>query len=432
MLTYIRNITTTTALQIYRFIRYGAFFITAVLLAQLHISQENIGSYEWMLHLTYTLSFFWVHGFSQSFLIKSGKADSEKIGQLSRSLWGLTITISLTLFVLLWFLGDKGSFLLLGIEEVAYWDLYLYLILLGLPPMVFEYFLIGRQHTFHLIIWGVASNLLHLLCSILPFIYGFGLEGMLWAHIVLNAARTVYMAFILGRPLFSLSIRDEWKGALQLSVYTILGGLPVAFDTWLVGFHTQAEEQVAIFRYGARELPLIMILLGSIHIGLLSTISASGEGMEYLKKKVLETMHWLGPLAVALLFASPYIYPWLFSEAFGESAYIFNIYLLILLSRWILSHTVAMAYEEYRTMNWIALTEFSLNVVLSFIWIEKYGLPGVIYATIVAYLFEKIALMTFLYIKHGISPGQYIPLRAYGIYSILLISSFIISTIWLF
>jgi peptidoglycan biosynthesis protein MviN/MurJ (putative lipid II flippase) len=105
---------------------------------------------------------------------------------------------------------------------------------------------------------------------------------------------------------------------------------------------------------------------------------------------------------------------------------------MIMLSRWILSHTVAMAYNEMKNMNWIAFIELAINVVLSFMWVQDFGLPGIVYASVVAYLFEKIALAVLVYVKHGIRPGQYIPLRAFSFYSTLLIAAFIISSLWLF
>jgi O-antigen/teichoic acid export membrane protein len=413
-------------------VRYAAFFLTAVLLAQLHISQEHIGAYEWMLHLFYTLSFFWLNGFSQAFLIRTGTESKEKVRQLIRFLWGLSILITIMIGVLLWLLGDHASLLLLGVEDIAYWELYLVLILVGLPPLVFEYYLIGRNEHLHLIIWGLLSNGLHVVCTIIPFMLGYGLEGLLYAHIGLNALRLIYMLIYLGIPSFSLRDFDNWRGSLQLSLYTILGGLQIAFDTWLVGFYTKAEEQVAIYRYGAKEFPLIAILIGSIHIGMLSGLAASKDQLEVLKKKVLQAMHWLGPTGVVFLFASPYLYPLVFTDAFKDSAYIFNIYLMIMLSRWILSHTVAMAYNEMKNMNWIAFIELAINVVLSFMWVQDFGLPGIVYASVVAYLFEKIALAVLVYVKHGIRPGQYIPLRAFSFYSTLLIAAFIISSLWLF
>ena len=52
-----------------------------------------------------------------------------------------------------------------------------------------------------------------------------------------------------------------------------------------------------------------------------------------LKAKATKHMHLLAPISLVLMIISPYVFIWFYGETYQESAYIFNIYLLIMISR---------------------------------------------------------------------------------------------------
>jgi Na+-driven multidrug efflux pump len=55
-----------------------------------------------------------------------------------------------------------------------------------------------------------------------------------------------------------------------------------------------------------------------------------------------------------------------------------------------------------------------------------YNIVGVALATFVVYVIEKVFLISYLWIKMKIKPSEYIPLKVYGIYSVLLSILFIL------
>ena len=66
------------------------------------------------------------------------------------------------------------------------------------------------------------------------------------------------------------------------------------------------------------------------------------------------------------------------------------------------------ALEEARAIFTISVLELILNIVLSCLLIPTWGLEGVAFATVLAYLFEKVAMMIFLLLKHQIAPSAYL------------------------
>ena len=154
-----------------------------------------------MFHLLYVLTFFWVNGFFQSMLIRARRLKSDSEDIFLRRIWFLVLLLTVIFTVLLYGLGDGGAWILFGLSDVRYWELYVVLFGLSVPPLVFEYFLLARQKIKHLLYWGLTSYVLHLVCTLLPFIFGYGLREMLWAHIALSASVCLrWIPFGLAQP----------------------------------------------------------------------------------------------------------------------------------------------------------------------------------------------------------------------------------------
>jgi len=422
------RISSISGLQWYRFIRYGFLLLTAILLTQLGVSTSEIGGYELMFHLLYVLTFFWVNGVFQSVLIRARRLTKVHRTKFLDQIWFLILLITVCLTLALWFLGSRSSWLLFGISDLPYWQLYVFLFAFSVPPLVYEYFLLARQQMRRLLIWGGISYSLHIIITLVPFILGYGLREMLWSHIAFSVLRFIYVGWDLGWPSPRIPDIQWWSSSGHLTLYSVLGGIPVAFDTWLVGFMSQTESEIAIFRYGARELPLFMILLGSVHLIILSDSDELDQAMHKIRSQIKRLFPILAFFSAGLCLLSPILFPIFFTEVFSESALIFNVYLLIIFSRMNLSHTIMMRLESYQLMNIVAFMEVLLNVVLSLWWVQLWGWMGIALATVVAYLFEKVVFSAWLYYKQGIPISDYLPLKSYIGYSFLVIICFLVGS----
>ena len=109
-----------------------------------------------------------------------------------------------------------------------------------------------------------------------------------------------------------------------------------------------------------------------------------------------------------------------------DSATIFNIYLLIIISRLLLPQTLLNGLQISKPIMIAALLELIVNVSLSLILVQFYGIAGIAYATFIAYLFEKIYLSVVVKNKLKVGVSEYIPIKIYSIYSFTILVIFVI------
>jgi hypothetical protein len=165
---------------------------------------------------------------------------------------------------------------------------------------------------------------------------------------------------------------------------------------------------------------------------MLSNTGSLDNAMKSIRHQIRRHTPALALLTGSLCLLSPLLFPLLFSAEFAESAIIFNVYLLLILSRLNLSHTVMMQTESYDVMNIVATAEVILNVFLSIWWVQYMGWVGIALATIVAYLFEKVCFSIWLYFKKGISIQSYLPLKQYLGYSAFVVFCFVLGSFYLY
>jgi O-antigen/teichoic acid export membrane protein len=109
-----------------------------------------------------------------------------------------------------------------------------------------------------------------------------------------------------------------------------------------------------------------------------------------------------------------------------RSSDIFMVYLLLVLSRLLFPQTILIGLKKTRIIMIASITELILNIALS-VWLSQYyGLVGVALATIFIFFIEKLILILYNYIGLGIKPGKYIPVTTYLVYSIIIISVFVL------
>jgi O-antigen/teichoic acid export membrane protein len=149
------------------------------------------------------------------------------------------------------------------------------------------------------------------------------------------------------------------------------------------------------------------------------------ENLEKLKQSVTRLTHFLFPLTAILLLVSHPLFPVIFNPKFAESATIFNIYLLIIISRLLLPQTLLNGLQISKPIMNAALLELILNVVLSFILVRFFGIAGIAFATFIAFLFEKMYLSVVVKKKLNVSVSEYIPVKIYSIYSASIIVIFV-------
>ena len=223
----------------------------------------------------------------------------------------------------------------------------------------------------------------------------------------------------------------------KMAIAFILFSLPIIFNVFLGSvmdmidglfvMHYFDEAFFPIFRYGAREMPFSSLLFSSLSAAMIPLLIKDGMSSSEVKVRVTRLMHFVFPVAILLMLLSPFIFPMVYNTDFKQSAFIFNIYLLILTSRVLLPQAYNFALHQHKVIVWTSILEIIVNVLLSFWWVQYWGVYGLAMATVVAYFIQKILLVLYNSRINHIPLQQYLPIKWYVIYVSVMVVAFLIS-----
>jgi O-antigen/teichoic acid export membrane protein len=294
-----------------------------------------------------------------------------------------------------------------------------------------EYFYLIRKQNRPLVVYAVISFFLQFLLVAAPVIAGLPVRWAMLGLVIASLFRYVWMwrLFIIHSEIhFSLPfVRDHLRLGGPLVLSTLLSGTAQYVDGFIVTSKFD-ESTFAVFRYGARELPLAVLLTNALGSALLPAFGVKErlrENLTELKRNITRLMHLLFPVTGVLILVSHPLFPWLFNPAFRESATIFNIYLLLVISRVLMPQTILTGLQQTRQLMIASFLELILNVGLSLLFVQYWGVAGVAFATFIAYLFEKVYLAVVVKRRWKLSFSEYQPVRSYLIYSLGILALFI-------
>jgi len=150
------------------------------------------------------------------------------------------------------------------------------------------------------------------------------------------------------------------------------------------------------------------------------------ESLAKIKAKSERLMHLLFPASMVMMLFTRWLFPRVFTPEYIRSADIFLIYLLLIIPRLVFPQTIVIGRKKTRITLIAAILELAINVPLSLYLIRDYGTVGVALATLFVYIVEKIFLAGYVWVKMKIKPTEYIPVKIYAIYSILIVILFVL------
>ena len=417
---YINNI---SALQFFQLLRFGTLFAISIFYSKSSLSQSEIGNYEYFLFLAGAVSFFWVSGVIQSMLPLYGKDDKEKKSPLLFNAFVLISLFSVVIAIIVGVFGSEISALSGNDDGIPYLWLFVLFILFANPAFLTEYVYLLNNKTKSIFIYGTVSFSLQLIAVVLPVLLGYDLIYAISALVGINILRFIWLIYLLSKySVFKISkqyLSEHIKLGTPLILSALLSGSAQYIDGFLVSFKFD-ESTFAVFRYGARELPFVVILANAFSNAMIPEFSGKdnlSEVLNRIKVKSGRLMHILFPITILLLLISNYLYPIVFNPDFSYSAKIFNIYLLLIVSRLLFPQTILIGLRKTKIIMTASLIELIINIGLSVIFINLWGIIGVAYATVIAYAFEKLFLIYYVKTKADISPDKYINIRSILIYS---------------
>lgn len=424
-----KYLTNVTGLQVFQLLRFGTIFLTGMLLLRAGLSTQELGGiYEPLLFLGGLVSYFWVSGIIQG-LLSSHATYHESEGKLFFNTALTMFLFSAVAAIAFYLIANFYS----GFELLKAYSLpfALYMLLLG-PSFLVEYIYLLRKKPSAIVTYGAISFSAQLLAVVLPVYYGYGLLWSVYGLVVVAFIRFIWLIRLL-LPIKSWNVDKSVvntviKLAWPLMLSSLLVGSAEYVDGILVTYYYD-DATFAFFRYGARELPFFVLIAAAFSNSMVPEIAQSKAdllpALQKIKKNSLGMMHVFFPATLVLMVLSPILYPWLFKPEFIESAVIFNIYLLLLISRLLFPQAILIGMQKTKLIFGTAFLEMLINVSLSIILIQWFGLEGVAFATVIASLADKLILAYFVRKTLGISIVKYLNIGWYLAYSVGLVAIFL-------
>jgi O-antigen/teichoic acid export membrane protein len=203
----------------------------------------------------------------------------------------------------------------------------------------------------------------------------------------------------------------------------LLSGSTQYIDSLVATIAFDAKD-FAVFRYGCKELPFVVMMTSGLNNALIPAFSIKKNipaVLEEIKRKSLRQMHILFPLSILVMIFSQVLYgKILFNSDFYASAGVFMVYQLMIISRVVFPQTILIGLKKTPILMWAAIIEIALNIPLSLFLVKYYGVVGIALGSGLIHILEKFILMWYNYRILYISPRTYTPLAWYIFYSILI------------
>jgi len=396
------------------------------------LPQEDIAVYEMFWFTASILSFFWVASSINAALTFLPKLNNEERKKALFNIFLFFTVVSIVMSGILylsagWFTSTFGME-----EELPYIPLLCLFLVFQTPSWLVQIFYLLLKKYKEIFIYGTIAFGLQLIAVIIPLLLSMGLEEIFIGLIIMSAVKFIWLLVLIWRhTTFSFDyqmLTPFYALALPLVLKAFLNRGYESIDGLIVNSYFQDESAFAVFRYGAREMPYVTLFIGAIVTAMLPTMASNLDGgMQKLKEQTFNLSKWMFPLSAVFMLISPWIFSYAFTPEFRDSAYVFNVYLLMLSSRILLPQTIVMAKEKSYFLLLSAAIEIVVNVLLSLLFVRIFGLLGIAFASVIAFYVNKLNQMFYLKMKHDISPRQYVAVRPHFAFSVLLYGSFVLS-----
>ena len=368
---------------------------------------------------------------------------SENKKNAAVQIFGLLWMVSLIFFGTSMLFNTKVLSILTQRTSIPFFNWFAWSQIFILPTYVAENILTVDNQPKKIILFGLLSYLAPTFVFLLPiwlglpletsyiFLFGYAVFRFLYVVIfVLDEGQwTKDDALKISSILFDKKILPAF---ILLTVpmlgYFFLNQFSTVFINGLVlAFAPDKPEIFAQFRYGAREFPLVLALVTGLSNSYVAALGSGQSTLEDLKMKSVQTAHIIFPISILLLLTSKYLFPIVFNPAFAASVPIFNIYVLLVISRALFPQTVLLSMKKTNVLLYASIAETLFIVVSSTILLKNFGIVGVAWSVVIGFLLEKIILAVVLGRNYKIPIWHYTLMKIYLGYCVLVVAAYLIS-----
>ena len=286
------RLTNINSLQLFQLMRFGGFFLTGILLIKSGLNVNTVGNFEKLMFLAGLSSFFWVQGILNTFLARNNQQSNKK--EYLFNVFLLISLISITVFTLLKIFENPIINLLSDGELPGYSYIALY-VLFNAPSYLIETIYIIHKKSGALIRYGIINSVITVLVIVVPVYKGYSIESGIALLALWSALRYLWLVRLLLKYAVIVINGTYLKNHLSVSAPIILSFVIAGSAEYIDGFlvnHFFEPARFAIFRYGARELPLSLLMANALSTAVIPTLYLNGKwSFVELKKETSRLIH---------------------------------------------------------------------------------------------------------------------------------------------
>jgi O-antigen/teichoic acid export membrane protein len=409
--------------QVYQLLRYGFMVMVGIFMAKHHFSLSEIGQVEFLLMLLNLVSFYWIGGITNQIMVEANGVEEQDQDIILINCFGTFLSFTLLTSIVL---VPIKFFFLPNISNVTF-SIFWLLLVIQLPTYFIDiYFLIKQKNS----IFNVYI-LVNFILSGLGIYLGYWLFHTIIGILIGLLFGAIFRISIVIFICTSLSIKQLSISRIKNLVYLswpiilsiILGGFGDYFDEIWVNIHFDSSHY-AIYKYGAKEFPLLFLLTNSLALVLTGAVANNlNTGLSEVYKRTKFIILALYPIMIIAMLFSDRLFPLVFNSYFKESALLFNIFLFVALPRLVFPQAVALGLNMKSSILKASIGELVIHIVLSIIFSYLWGMPGIVLATLIAYSFDKLYLIIVLH-KNNIQLKSYHPVNLFLLANALLAITF--------
>jgi len=401
--------------------------IPTIFFSKYFYSKEEMGLYESFLLFSSVFSFFWLSAIFSTILADDQGEEAKK--KNSKTAFTAIHLISAFIIALLFISNRIHPY----IDQTYLYALAFY-IFLNNPSFIIENTFLLFKKKKELIYYGIFIFLFQLIGSFVLVYMHAAIISIIYLLLALASIRYLFARYMI----FQLDTRIELKSVTNLLLKSapllisfFIAGIAEYIDAFLIKYNF-GNAILTLYRYGAREIPFVMILANALSISMIPVIrNELNSGIVELKRRSIYLMHISFVGTIVLVLTCQWWYPILFNNQFLESIPFFLVSSLLIISRCIFPQTILQANRATKVIMYISIIELVLNIILSIYFLTIYGAIGVLYGTLISFTIEKILLSIYVKIKLRIDIKSYIPIGLYTFYILILLGSIVIQRIYL-
>ena len=430
-------------MQVFQFLRFFTFLIISIVFAKTSLTEKEIGDWEYVMFLTGALSFSWVTGFMQSFMtlfkrnriFHSPKSTFSPTKESPEFFNAFLLLSGFSLFFALFILIiNKNIPVFSNLEPIPYVQWVALYFFLSQPSALIEYIYLLRNKPRYILYYGFITFGLQVVLSCGAIFLGMGIGGAIcWGLVFVSAIRFLWLLALLKKyAAFQFSwkfIKDNLYIGYPIVVSCLLTGSSQYVDGLIASIAFDAEN-FAIFRYGAKELPFVVVMTTALSNALIPEFATRKNMpalLEEIKAKSLRMMHFLFPLSIVVMLFSKFLFAnVLFRDVFTRSADIFMVYQLMIISRVLFPQTILIGLKKTQFIMRASAITLLVNIPVSFFLVQYYDVVGIALGTMLVHILEKIILVAYNHLRMGIRMETYIPIGWFLFYCTLITLVFVL------